>query len=84
MTGVACAQGVPHTLWLKIAWVSYRGWLSWLVFLSALVAMLGPGLGKIVPSVTLRGQAILGGRIFQGVKGDLSKHKKKISSVLTT
>lgn len=58
--------------------------VGFLGFLSAFVAMLGPGLGKIVPSVTLRGQAIPGGHIFQGVKDDLSKHKKKISSVLTT
>ena len=30
-----------------------------------------------MPSVTLRGQAILGGHIFQGVRDDLLKHKKK-------
>lgn len=48
--------------------------VGFLGFLSALVAMLGPGLGKIVPSLTLRGQDVLGGHIFQGVKDDLSKH----------
>ena len=39
--------------------------------------MLGTGLGEIMPSVTLRGQAMLGGHIFQGVRDALLKHKKK-------
>ena len=47
------------------------------------MAMLDPGLGETVPSVTLLGQDILGGCIFQRVKNDLSTYENKTSSVLT-
>ena len=51
--------------------------LFWLDFHLLSCLCWAQGWGGIMPSVTLRGQAILGGHIFQGVRYDLLKHKKK-------